>query len=93
MIFTSGLLNKTPVETLLSLAVFFSSSPVKITLALAVCLPFPASISFPAFFQFFKQNCWGPSSFKCPQKRDLTISSKCDMWIGTFGLGLKAYTM
>jgi hypothetical protein len=44
------------VETLLALAVLFSSSPVKITLALAVCLPFPAGISFPAFFQILKQN-------------------------------------
>jgi hypothetical protein len=39
------------------------------------------------------QLCWGPSSFEGPQKHDLTMSSKCDIWTGTFGLGLKAYTM
>jgi hypothetical protein len=37
--------------------------------------------------------CWGPSSSEGPQKHDLTMSSKCDIWTGTFGLGLKAYTM
>jgi hypothetical protein len=45
-IFTGGLLKKTPVETLLSLALFFSSSRVKIILALAVCLPFQTKLNF-----------------------------------------------
>jgi hypothetical protein len=34
------------VETLLSLAVFFSSSLVEIILALAVCLPFQTKLNF-----------------------------------------------
>jgi hypothetical protein len=34
---------------------------------------------------------WGPSSSEGPQKYDLTMYSKCNIW-GTFGLGLKAYT-
>jgi hypothetical protein len=37
--------------------------------------------------------CWGPSSSEGPQKHDLTMFSKCNMWTGTFGLGLKPYTM
>jgi hypothetical protein len=37
--------------------------------------------------------CWGPSSSEGPQKHDLTTFSKCNIWAGTFGLGLKAYTM
>jgi hypothetical protein len=37
--------------------------------------------------------CWGPSSSEGPQKHDLTMFSKCDIWTGTFGLGLKAYTV
>jgi hypothetical protein len=37
--------------------------------------------------------CWGPSSFEGPQKRDLTISSKCNICTGTFGLGIKLYTI
>jgi hypothetical protein len=45
-IFTGGLLKKTPVETLLSLAVFFSSSRVEIILAMAVCLPFQTKLNF-----------------------------------------------
>jgi hypothetical protein len=35
----------------------------------------------------------GPSSSEGPQKHDLTMFSKCNVWAGTFGLGLKAYTM
>jgi hypothetical protein len=38
-------------------------------------------------------NCWGPSSSEGPQKHDLTMFPKCNIWIGTFGLGLKPYTM
>jgi hypothetical protein len=45
-IFTGGLLKKTHVETLLSLAIFFSSSPVEIILELAVCLPFQTELNF-----------------------------------------------
>jgi hypothetical protein len=37
--------------------------------------------------------CWGPSSSEGPRKHDLTMFPKCDIWIGTFGLGLKPYTM
>jgi hypothetical protein len=37
--------------------------------------------------------CWGPSSSEGPKKHDLTMFSKCNIWAGTFGLGLKAYTM
>jgi hypothetical protein len=37
--------------------------------------------------------CWGPSSSEGPQKQDLTMLSKCNTWIGTFGLGSKPYTM
>jgi hypothetical protein len=37
--------------------------------------------------------CWGPSSSEGPQKHDLTMLSKCNTWIGTFGLGSKPYTM
>jgi hypothetical protein len=37
--------------------------------------------------------CWGPSSSEGPQKRNLTMYSKYGIWIGTFGLRLKAYTM
>jgi hypothetical protein len=37
--------------------------------------------------------CWGPSSSEGPQKHDLTMLPKCNMWTGTFGLGLKPYTM
>jgi hypothetical protein len=40
-----------------------------------------------------KTYCWEPTSSKGPQKHDLTMSSKCDIWTGTFGLGLKAYTI
>jgi hypothetical protein len=52
----AGCSRKPHVETRFSLAVFLSSPPVEITLALAGCLTFPASISFPTFFQIFKQN-------------------------------------
>ena len=38
-------------------------------------------------------NYWGPSSSEGPQKHDLTMFSKCDIWTGTFGLGLKQYAM
>jgi hypothetical protein len=38
-------------------------------------------------------SCWGPSSFEGPKKHDLTMFSKCDIWTGTFDLGLKAYTV
>jgi hypothetical protein len=51
VICTGGLLKKPPVETCLSLAVFLEARLWKL-LALAVSLPFPASINFPAFFKF-----------------------------------------
>jgi hypothetical protein len=37
--------------------------------------------------------CWGPLSSEGPQKRNLTMSSKHGLWIGTIGLRLKSYTM
>jgi hypothetical protein len=51
VICTDGLLKKPPVQTCLSLAVFLAAHQFKL-LALAVCLPFPASINFPAFSKF-----------------------------------------
>jgi hypothetical protein len=51
VICTCGLLKKPPVETCLSLAIFLAARQWKY-LALAVCLPFPASINFPAFSIF-----------------------------------------
>jgi hypothetical protein len=30
-------------------------------------------------FKTFYSSCWGPSSSEGPQKRNLTISSKCDI--------------
>jgi hypothetical protein len=35
----------------------------------------------------------GPSSSEGPQKYNLTMSSKYGLWIGIFGLMIKAYTM
>ena len=35
---------------------------------------------------------WGPSSFEGPQKHNLTMSSKYDLWTGIFGFMLKAHT-
>jgi hypothetical protein len=40
-----------------------------------------------------KPMCWGPSSSEGPQKHDLTMFSKCNIWTGTFDVGLKAYTV
>jgi hypothetical protein len=37
--------------------------------------------------------CWGPSSSEGPQKHDLTMFPKCNICTGTFGLGLKLYTI
>jgi hypothetical protein len=37
--------------------------------------------------------CWGPSSSEDPQKHDLTMFSKCNICTGTFGLGMKLYTI
>jgi hypothetical protein len=37
--------------------------------------------------------CWGPSSSEGPQKHDLTMFPKCDIYTGTFGLGIKLYTI
>jgi hypothetical protein len=37
--------------------------------------------------------CWGPSSSEGPQKHNLTMSSKYDLWTGIFGFMLKAHTM
>jgi hypothetical protein len=35
--------------------------------------------------------CWGPSAFEGPQKHDLTMFSKWNVWEGIFGIGLRAY--
>jgi hypothetical protein len=35
----------------------------------------------------------GPSSSEGPQKHDLTMFPKCDIHTGTFGLGIKQYTI
>jgi hypothetical protein len=35
----------------------------------------------------------GPSSFEGRQKHDLTMFPKCNICTGTFGLGLKLYTI
>jgi hypothetical protein len=37
--------------------------------------------------------CWGPSSSECPQKHDLIMFPKCNVCTGTFGLGIKLYTI
>jgi hypothetical protein len=37
-------------------------------------------------YAFIEVICWGPSSFEGPQKYNLTMSSKYDLWTGTFGL-------
>jgi hypothetical protein len=37
--------------------------------------------------------CWGPSSSEGPQKHDLTMFPKCNICTGTFGLGMKMYTI
>jgi hypothetical protein len=40
------------------------------------------------------EGCWGPSSFsEGPQKRNLTIFPKYDLWTGIFGFMVKADTM
>jgi hypothetical protein len=38
-------------------------------------------------------SCWGPSSSEGPQKHDLTMFPKCNIYTGTFGLGIKLYTI
>ena len=40
-------------------------------------------------FCYYK--CWGPSASKGPQKHDLTMFSKWNMWTGIFGIGSWAY--
>ena len=35
--------------------------------------------------------CWGPSASEGPQKHDLTMFSKWNMWTGIFGIGLLVY--
>jgi hypothetical protein len=71
VVFTGGLLNTTSSANAVSTgdcikqpvsanAIFtgclLKKLPVKMLFPLAVCLTFPASISFSAFFQIFKQN-------------------------------------
>jgi hypothetical protein len=43
--------------------------------------------------KFGMGDCWGPSSSEDPQKHDLTMFSKCNIHTGTFGLGIKLYTI
>jgi hypothetical protein len=38
-------------------------------------------------------SCWGPSSSEGPQKRNLTMFSKYDLWTGIFEFMIKADTM
>jgi hypothetical protein len=51
--------------------------------------------SFP--FDPYKKNSrlflLGPSSSEDPQKHDLTMFPKCNIYTGTFGLGIKLYTI
>ena len=35
--------------------------------------------------------CWGPSASEGPQKHDLTMFSKWNVWTGIFGIGLRVY--
>jgi hypothetical protein len=35
--------------------------------------------------------CWGPSASEGPQKRNLTMFSKRNMWTGTFEVKLRVY--
>jgi hypothetical protein len=35
--------------------------------------------------------CWGPSASEGPQKHDLTMFSKSNVWAGIFGIGLRVY--
>jgi len=35
--------------------------------------------------------CWGPSASEGPQKHDLTMFSKWNMWTGIFGIGSWVY--
>jgi hypothetical protein len=37
--------------------------------------------------------CWWPSSSEGTQKHDLTMFPKCNICTGTFGLGIKLYTI
>jgi hypothetical protein len=38
-----------------------------------------------------QSSCWGPSASEGPQKRDLTMFSKWNMWTGIFGFGSWVY--
>jgi hypothetical protein len=42
---------------------------------------------------YYQAKCWGPSSSEGPQKRNLTIFPKYDLWTGIFGFVVKADTM
>jgi hypothetical protein len=65
----------------------FSDLRLKAFVHIAVWIRYPKQINTARGY------CWGPSSSEGPQKRNLTISSKHGLWIGTFGLRIKAYTM
>jgi hypothetical protein len=46
-----------------------------------------------SMWDFARGRCWGPSCFEGPQKRNLTMFPKYDLWTGIFGFMVKADTM
>jgi hypothetical protein len=56
------------------------------------CMVESSGIQIPATpWSFLRGHCWGPSASEGPQKHDLTMFSKWNMWTGIFGIGLLIY--